>query len=415
MPGRTRRPRLRDRRLVRIVSLTALLALLLSGAVESAQAATGQPIGNVDVVRAVTGGVQVKGWAWDGDSTSSVTVVVTVGSTTKQTTASTYRPDVARAYPAAGSYRGFDTTVAVANGTYKVCVVAKNLGAGTDKAFTCSTVTVGTVTSTALAPAPATGVGGSTNTGVPAGTALKVWNGDLTITTPGTVIDGYDVRGYVRVKAGGVTIKNSIIRGRSGLTSYMSLIQADDAAAGLTVQDSELVAAYPTPYVDGIVGKGFTLRRVDIHGVVDTVKITGDNVLVDTSWLHGNLYYLNDPNYGGTPTHDDNVQVQRGNNITVRNSTLQNAHNAGVMITQDAGAVSNFVFTGNRAENGSCTMNVAEKSYGPVSGLRITSNVYGLNSQISRCAILMRDTSKAVATVTGNLFTDGSIVTVSRG
>ncbi|MGJ0223692.1 hypothetical protein ACQUZK_09855, partial [Streptococcus pyogenes] len=88
------------------------------------------------------------------------------------------------------------------------------------------------------------------------------------------------------------------------------------------------------------------------------------------SWLHDNLYYLHDPNYDNGPTHDDNVQIQVGSNITIRNSVLESTHNAAVMITQDRGKVANVTFTGNRAGGGACTINVAEKSYGPISGLR---------------------------------------------
>ena len=54
---------------------------------------------------------------------------------------------------------------------------------------------------------------GAGNTGVPSGVNLFVHVGDLRITTPGTVIDGWDIRGRVTVGAANVTIKNSIIRG----------------------------------------------------------------------------------------------------------------------------------------------------------------------------------------------------------
>ena len=252
-------------------------------------------------------------------------------------------------------------------------------------------------------------------TGVPAGTALTVWEGDLTITTPGTVIDALDVRGYVRVKATDVTITRSVIRGRPGLTGYMSLIQAGDGAGGLTVVDSELVAADPTPYVDGIVGKGFTLRRVNIHGVVDQVKITGDNVLVEDSWLHGNLHFAQDPNYGGRPTHDDNVQIQRGSGITIRNTRLADSHNAAMMITQDSGGVANVTWSNNHADGGACTINVAEKSYGPIRGLTIADTVFGLATRLPRCSILLPGTTAPLATLRGNVYTDGSPVTVFRG
>jgi hypothetical protein len=248
---------------------------------------------------------------------------------------------------------------------------------------------------------------------VPAGTALTVHNGDLTITTAGTVIDSMDIRGYLRIKAPNVTVRNSIVRGRPGLSSSMSLIQAD--STGTVITDSELVAANPTPYIDGIVGHGFTLRRVNIHGVVDTVKINGNDILIDSSWLHDTLYFLSDPAQNGGPSHDDNIQIQQGSNITVRNSTLSGTHNAAMMITQDAGAVANVTFTRNHADNGSCTINVAEKSYGPIRGLAITNNVFGTGQRLDHCAVIAPATTSSISTITGNSFTDGTIFRVSAG
>jgi hypothetical protein len=242
-----------------------------------------------------------------------------------------------------------------------------------------------------------------------------VHDGDLTITTPGTVIDGLDIRGFVRVKAANVVIRNSIIRGpATPLTAPMSLVQSDAGpGTNLLIQDSEIYAQAPSRFVDGIVGMGFTLRRVDIHTVIDQVKIIGDNVTVDASYLHGNLFYPAD----GTniESHDDNVQVAIGANITVVNSTLIDSTNAAVMITQDRGSVTGFTFRGNSADNGACTINVAEKTYGPPPGLSITNSVFGTGQRHNRCAIVMTSTTKAAATITGNTFTDGSTVTVSSG
>ncbi|WP_199423004.1 hypothetical protein [Actinotalea solisilvae] len=416
---------LRARKTARWAVVTAALAALVAAPAVTAAPAealtytTGGPAGNLDVAAAVPGGVQVKGWAWDPDTTAAVTVKVTVGAVNGQGPANRSRPDVATVFPAAGTNRGYDITVPTAAGSQKICVTYVNVGNGSNKVFSCRTVTVATG-STAPAPAPAPApttppVPNATNTGVPAGTPLTVHNGDLTITTPGAVISNLDIRGFVRVKANNVTIKNSIIRGRPGLTSYMSLIQNGDQANKLTVIDSELIPSEKSPYIDGIVGKNFSLIRVEIRDVVDQVKITGNDVLVQDSFLHSNLHYLQDPNYGNTPTHDDNVQIQRGTNITIKNSVLQNSHNAAMMITQDSGDVGTVTVTGSRLSGGACTINVAEKSYGPIQGMRVTNNVFGLDTRHARCAVLMPLTTSSISTVTGNTFTDGSTVTVSKG
>lgn len=255
----------------------------------------------------------------------------------------------------------------------------------------------------------ATGAG---RTGVPAGTKLKVHNGDLTISKRGAVVDGLDVRGFVRVTAPGVTIKNSVIRGRA--TSRIAyLVQISDAAKGATIIDSELRASHASPYVMGVVGAGFTLKRVNIHRVIDQVAITGDNVTIEDSWLHGNLYYKNDPNHGGGESHDDNIQIQAGKNIRIVGNRLESSRSAALMITQGSGPVGNVTFARNRVDGGSCSVNIAEKSHGPLSGLRFVDNVFGTGTRHAYCAIIKPTTTPM--SQSGNSFTDGQPFRVSRG
>ena len=513
-------PRVSRPRLLRGASIGTALVLALTLVASSAQGTTersGPPIGNVDDVSLVSGGLRVKGWVWDPDTAAPIPVAITAGGRTTDAVATNDRPDVARAFPEAGSRRGFDVVVRTPSGPQKVCVVAKNSGAGDDKEFACveidvpTAVPVGyldgatatpdgvkiwgwaanrsttapasvrvtvsdiaqtlvtttarpdvaaafpalgsdtgfvttvpapagkhevcatilggdaggekplncrTVTVPAAAAEPATVpadapavVTGTSSTGVPAGTKLTVHSGDLTVTQAGTVIDSVDVHGYLRIKAPNVTVKNSIVRGRAGLIGSMSLVQ--NSSAGVVIQDSELVAAYPTYYVDGFVGNNTTFTRVNIHGVVDSIKLTGDNVVVQDSWLHDNLYYASVPS--GGDTHSDNVQIQQGQNITVRNNTLSGTRNAAVMVTQDQGDVGNLTISDNRADGGACTINVAEKSHGPVNGMKITNNVFGTHTRVARCAILLPPTTSRISTITGNTFTDGLRTSVSVG
>jgi hypothetical protein len=262
------------------------------------------------------------------------------------------------------------------------------------------------------APAPAPVPGGKpgpNNTGVPAGKSLKVHDGDLTITTAGTVIDGLDIRGFVRVKAPNVTIKNSIVRG-APIKGNMSLVQA--SSTGLVIQDSELTPTQKSPYINGIVGKGFTLKRVDIHHVVDQVHLTGGGVRVEASWLHDNLHYAKDPNHSDG-SHDDSIQIQAGSGIVIVNNTIEDANNAGVMITQDTGKVSNVTFADNHADGGACTINVAEKGKGSIKGLSIVENTFGRDTRHKNCAILAPTTTKVAAD--DNFYTDGKPVAVSKG
>jgi hypothetical protein len=268
------------------------------------------------------------------------------------------------------------------------------------------------------APAPvkapaATGTPGSGNTGVPAGTKLTVHNGDLNVTTAGTVIDGLDIRGLVKISAPNVTIKNSIIRGKA-LSGVAPLINNLSGQSGLKIVDTELFPSVASPYAMGIYGYNFTATRVNIHGVIDSIHLTGGNVAIDKSWLHDNLHYSSDPNHGGKPSHDDSIQIQKGSNISVTNSNISGSHSAGIMITQDTGKVSNFTFTGNYANGGACTVNIAEKTHGPVQGVKIADNTFGRDTKHANCAVIA-PTSTPVSLARNFYVPDMAAVSVKKG
>ena len=267
----------------------------------------------------------------------------------------------------------------------------------------------------APAASPSTsGQPGPGNTGVPAGTRLKVHEGDLKITQPNTVIDSLEVRGIVWVRAPGVVIRNSLITGRK-LDSSLSLVYAGDPGVSVTIEDSELYAKDPTPHVRGIIGSNFTLKRVNMHHVIDHMAITGDNVLVESSWLHDTLYYDNDPYYDGTPTHDDNAQIAIGNNITFRKNTLSGTHNAAIQVTQDRGVVSNLTLDGNWINDGACSVNLAQNKFGPVQGVVIKNNVFTRSQVHSGCAIIADNATIPQVSLNGNVWSDGKPVSSIQG
>ncbi|MFM7069399.1 MAG: hypothetical protein ACKOYM_08075 [Actinomycetes bacterium] len=86
-----------------------------------------EPFGAVDRVADAGSAVRVKGWSVSNRDYSSTDIEVFVDEKLVRTvTASMYRPDVARAYPAAGAYHGYDTTIRVAPGKRLVCVWARD-------------------------------------------------------------------------------------------------------------------------------------------------------------------------------------------------------------------------------------------------------------------------------------------------
>jgi hypothetical protein len=101
------------------------------------------PIGSIDVVQGSTGGVRVRGWALDPDTTASIGVHVYVdGRAAGALTASGDRPDVARVH-GKGAAHGFDTTVPATAGSRQVCLYLINTPAGANPLLGCRTTTVG--------------------------------------------------------------------------------------------------------------------------------------------------------------------------------------------------------------------------------------------------------------------------------
>ncbi len=105
---------------------------------------SGNPHGNLEVVRDIGSGVQLSGWTIDPDTANSVNVHVYVdGRWTAMTTADGDRPDVAAAFPGYGSAHGFALTVPAVQGTHSYCAYAINQGIGTtNPLLRCQTLTL---------------------------------------------------------------------------------------------------------------------------------------------------------------------------------------------------------------------------------------------------------------------------------
>lgn len=102
------------------------------------------PYGSVDKVATIPGHVTVRGWAIDADSRQSpVTIIVKIdGVAAPALTANLWRKDVASAHPSAGGHHGFATTLPITQGDHTVCVIAKNIGEGSNNSFGCTKITL---------------------------------------------------------------------------------------------------------------------------------------------------------------------------------------------------------------------------------------------------------------------------------
>jgi hypothetical protein len=82
----------------------------------------------LDSVSVGNGSINVKGWAWDRDTTGVVPIHVYVGAAGNATTTGSGRPDVATVFPGAPGNTGFDITLPSAVGTQRVCAYAIDVG-----------------------------------------------------------------------------------------------------------------------------------------------------------------------------------------------------------------------------------------------------------------------------------------------
>ena len=254
------------------------------------------------------------------------------------------------------------------------------------------------------------------NTGAPASMGLSVHDGDLTITTPGAVIDGRDIRGYVAIKAPNVTIKRSIIRGGGAATVNRALLSATHSgAANFLIEDVTVAPTNPSPYANGInVNQAGTIRRANISGTVDGIMIYGSGVRVESSYLHHFAHYVNDPNWGGGPSHDDAIQVQSGDGVAIVGNSLTGAYNAAVMVTQDSGKTSNLAINGNWMDYGGCSVNFGSNG-GYKSGMQANGNRLGRAQRNRGCAIV-HNAARSDLRPSANVWDDTSgAIAITRG
>ncbi len=148
------------------------------------------------------------------------------------------------------------------------------------------------------------------NTGIPSGIALTVITGDMTITTPNTVISGKDILGCVDVHAPGVVIRNSKIACSSGYAVYS---HTDYSGTPLLIEDSEIHCNNTNATAIG--DTNIIVRRANIHGCENGFDMDGDISVVDS--------YVHDLTQSGTDPHTDGIQITDvGHNITISHNTI---------------------------------------------------------------------------------------------
>lgn len=186
----------------------------------------------------------------------------------------------------------------------------------------------------------------ASNTGVPAGTALKP-SGSLTVTTNGAVIDGLDISGALVIKAANVTVKNTRIV--SGSDFWVVTNQGSGTKFDHVTVAGKGTASTVTGQ-SGIVGGQGTYNAVDVSGV-ENGFVPGNGSVIQNSYVHG-LAAPGSPHYDGIQI-DGNV-----NNVKITGSTIINnqTQTSAVMVDNGDGPATNIVVDGNRLIGGGYTV-----------------------------------------------------------
>ncbi len=205
-----------------------------------------------------------------------------------------------------------------------------------------------------------------TNTGVPAGTALKPHR-PLVVTAAGSVVADLDIQGPVVIKAADVVLKNSRIRSAS-----YDVVRIMPGLSGVTIQDCEIDGVGTgNDGSSGIRGSGTFLRN-NIRNVENGITLDGSAAIKDN--------YIHDLRASGAP-HYDGIQID-GNisDVVISHNTVINPHGqtSAVMIDNYFGPIANIQVDNNRLIGGGYTVySDGQFRQDPISSVAFINNRLG--------------------------------------
>jgi hypothetical protein len=174
--------------------------------------------------------------------------------------------------------------------------------------------------------------------GVPAGVTLTNYTGPMTITTPGTVIDGKIINGTLTVKASNVTIRNCIIQnfGWWGIEGENS--------PNLHVEYCDFIGAGATTATNSaILGSG-TFIGNDIQGVAIGIQLTDGASTVRDNYIHDLRSKTADPHFDGITC------LGRQKGVIIEHNTIsvpQSGGTASILIANTFGPVDDVLINNN--------------------------------------------------------------------
>ena len=202
---------------------------------------------------------------------------------------------------------------------------------------------------------------GPESTGVPAGVALEP-SGPVTVERDGTVLDGLDVDGCLKIAASDVVIRRSRIR----CAGYFP-IHVTEEARGVLIEDVEIDGTGDVRSI-AVSGGNYTLRRANVHDVGDGPRM-GSNTVVEDSWIHDLVVEKG--------SHNDGIQSTGGSNIRILRNRIEHPHEqtSCILIGADLGPIHDVLIQGNLLNGGNYTVYAGgDEGY---SDIRIVGNRFG--------------------------------------
>jgi hypothetical protein len=230
----------------------------------------------------------------------------------------------------------------------------------------------------------------ASNSGVPAGTALKnvpgqvssgpgwSWNkpdGYLQVTGNGADLSGLRINGTVDVTANNVTLNNLSITDGGDSSSGDSYGVTLDNTANVTIQNCNIQGTNTTT---GRMGEGIKDVYTDSTGT----QILNNNIqktdtaiqlyqgLIKGNYIH-NLGLISGDHVNGITTNGDTQPLD------IENNTILNKFNQtdAIGLFQDSGIVANVTVNNNFLAGGGYALYGGDGNYGQSSNIKITNNV----------------------------------------
>lgn len=251
---------------------------------------------------------------------------------------------------------------------------------------------------------------------------LDVVAGDVNITTPGYVFEGYHVQGKVTINAANVTVRNCHITGETAgpsTPSYSLVTAYSNQVSSSTIIDCTLAASVATVYSgNGGQGRDITFERCNIYGTVDGMGIQNENASLLGNWIHDLAWYAWSPVHSDG-THNDGVQVHGGSNFLIRGNSIEVGYKGTscIIVTQDAGVTSNLTidknwlistWTGDRTTACAVGLNISASGSGGVamSNVSVTDNQFSelTKWKINHAGLITPTTYDTISELSGNVY-----------